>query len=131
MHGGRGNDTIDGQIGRDVMFGDGGDDLLNGGGGNDFLSAGRGVDVLNGGEGNDVLRAAAPGDVHPGGDQVGDTVDGGPGNDRINTRDGEVDRITCGPGFDRAVLDERDVITDSSASAPKGSCERVVRRPAR
>src|SRR4051812_20314275 len=131
MDGGRGNDTSFGQQGRDILFGGLGDDVQDGGGGNDVLSAGRGVDVENGGEGNDVLRAAAPRDVHPGNDQVGDTLDGGAGDDRFRTRDGEVDRITCGPGFDRAFLDGRDVISDSSAQAPKGSCERVVRRPAR
>ena len=69
--------------------------------------------------------------MQPGNDQVGDTLDGGPGDDRFRTRDGEVDRLTCGPGHDRAVLDGRDVIVDSSAENPKGSCERVVRRPAR
>ena len=39
----------------------------------------------------------------PGGevDQVGDTLDGGTGNDVFRTRDGEVDRITCGDGNDR------------------------------
>jgi len=36
----------------------------------------------------------------PGVDQVGDTLDGGNGDDRFRTRDGEVDRITCGPGND-------------------------------
>jgi hypothetical protein len=77
-----------------------------------------------------VVRAGARGDVRPGNDQVGDTLDGGNGNDRFRTRDGEVDRITCGPGFDRAFLDGRDVISDSSATSPNGSCERVVRRPA-
>ena len=65
----------------------------------------------------------------PGGevDQVGDTLDGGPGNDVFRTRDGEVDRITCGDGDDRALLDEVDVITDATAENPNGSCEKVVR----
>jgi Ca2+-binding RTX toxin-like protein len=113
------------------MFGGPGDDVQNGGGGDDVIRSGLGVDFADGGEGNDVLRAGAPRDVRPPHDQVGDTVVGGAGNDRFYTRDGEVDRITCGPGFDRAFIDGRDVITDSSASAPKGSCERVNRRPAR
>ena len=67
----------------------------------------------------------------PGVDQVGDTLDGGNGDDRFRTRDGEVDRITCGPGNDAAFLDQVDVIADASAEAPNGSCERVERRPAR
>jgi Ca2+-binding RTX toxin-like protein len=131
MFGGNGNDTAYGESGRDLVFGGNGDDVLNGNGGDDVLRAGLGVDTLNGGDGNDVLRAGARGDVSPGNDQVGDTLDGGNGNDRFRTRDGEVDRITCGPGNDRAILDERDIISDSSAANPNGSCEQVVRRPAR
>jgi Ca2+-binding RTX toxin-like protein len=60
-------------------------------------------------------------------DQVGDTVAGGNGNDTIRTRDGEVDRVTCGAGRDRALLDQVDVISDATAENPKGSCE-VVKR---
>jgi hypothetical protein len=46
----------------------------------------------------------------------------------FRTRDGEVDRVTCGPGNDRALLDNVDVITDATASNPNGSCEIVQRR---
>src|SRR5204863_9140216 len=90
-------------------------------------------DVSSGGDGNDVLWALARGDVAPGPgvDQVGDTLDGGNGDDTFRTRDGEVDRITCGPGNDRALLDNVDVITDATAAAPNGSCETVDRKPAR
>jgi hypothetical protein len=70
--------------------------------------------------------------VHPGPngevDTVGDALDGGPGNDRFFTRDGEVDRITCGDGLDVAQLDTVDVITDATTANPNGSCEKVVRR---
>jgi len=70
--------------------------------------------------------------VHPGPngetDTTGDTLDGGPGNDTFHTRDGEVDRITCGEGNDNALLDTVDVITDATAENPNGSCERVVRK---
>ena len=58
---------------------------------------------------------------------MGDTLDGGPGNDRFRTRDGEVDKITCGDGYDVAYLDTVDVITDATAANPNGSCERVIR----
>ena len=78
------------------------------------------------------MWALARGDVHPGPngevDQIGDTLDGGNGNDTFHTRDGEVDRITCGPGNDRALLDNVDVITDATAENPNGSCETVVRK---
>ncbi|MEA2308713.1 MAG: hypothetical protein QOI65_999, partial [Thermoleophilaceae bacterium] len=62
-------------------------------------------------------------------DTVGDTLDGGPGNDRLHTRDGEVDTVTCGEGHDRALLDEVDVIADATSENPNGSCE-VVKRAA-
>ena len=89
-----------------------------------------GQDTTYGGDGNDDLWALARGDVAPGPgvDQVGDTLDGGPGNDTFRTRDGEVDRITCGDGNDTALLDNVDVITDATAENPNGSCETVVRR---
>ena len=67
----------------------------------------------------------------PGVDQVGDTLDGGNGDDTFRTRDGEVDRITCGPGNDRALLDHVDVIVDATAATPNGSCERVQRKAPR
>ena len=46
----------------------------------------------------------------------------------FRTRDGEVDRVTCGAGEDRAFLDGFDVITDATAENPNGSCERVARK---
>lgn len=59
--------------------------------------------------------------------QVGDTLDGGNDDDVFHARDGEVDRITCGPGNDTALLDTVDVITDATAENPNGSCEIVTR----
>ncbi len=56
-----------------------------------------------------------------------DRLDGGNGNDRFRTRDGEADVITCGEGNDRAILDTVDVISDATAENPNGSCERVER----
>jgi Ca2+-binding RTX toxin-like protein len=126
--GGAGNDTSDGQGGRDRMAGGPGDDNQSGGPGNDVIYANRGTDTSSGGDGDDVLWAMARFDVAGPGDQVGDTLDGGNGNDEFRTRDGEVDRITCGPGNDRARLDQFDVITDATAENPNGSCEHVVRK---
>jgi Ca2+-binding RTX toxin-like protein len=134
IHGGAGNDTSSGDAGRDFMSGGTGDDAQDGGAGNDVIFANVGQDTSTGGDGNDVLWAMARKDVAagPGVDQVGDTLDGGNGNDRFRTRDGEVDRITCGPGdHDRAFLDQVDVITDATAENPNGSCERVERRAPR
>ena len=61
------------------------------------------------------------------GDPTGDTLHGGPGDDTLRTRDGEVDRVDCGPGTDDARLDLVDVIADATPANPNGSCERVVR----
>lgn len=132
IYGGSGNDTSDGENGNDLMAGGSGDDVQRGGAGNDLIFANAGVDQSFGGDGNDVLWALARSDVRPGPggevDQTGDALDGGAGNDRFHTRDGEVDRITCGDGNDRALLDEVDVITDATAENPNGSCEKVIRR---
>lgn len=131
IFGGRGDDESHGENGRDRMVGGKGDDVQFGGGGNDVIFANRGVDTSVGGAGNDTLWALSRKDVTPGPDgevdQVGDTLDGGEGNDRFLTRDGEVDRITCGEGRDRAFLDEIDVITDATVEDPNGSCEKVRR----
>ena len=84
------------------MAGGTGDDVQDGGAGNDMIFANLGADTSSGGDGNDALWALARGDVQPGPngavDTVGDTLDGGAGNDTFRTRDGEVDRITCGAG---------------------------------
>jgi Ca2+-binding RTX toxin-like protein len=94
------------------------------------MFANLGVDTLSGNGGNDVLWALAKGDVASSGDPIGDTLNGGDGNDRFHTRDGEVDRITCGAGFDRVRADQFDLITDATPSDQTGSCEVVVRRDA-
>lgn len=133
IYGGAGNDQTNGGPQGDRIFGGSGDDVSAGGAGNDLILANLGVDKSFGGPGNDNLWALARGDVHPGPngevDTVGDTLDGGTGNDRFHTRDGEVDTISCGPGHDRAILDMVDVIADATPGNPKGSCE-VVKRAA-
>jgi Ca2+-binding RTX toxin-like protein len=131
VYGGSGDDQDYGQNGNDIMAGGTGNDTQWGGPGNDKIFANLGQDTTYGEDGNDDLWALARGDVQaaPGQvDQTGDTLDGGNGNDRFHTRDGEVDRITCGPGRDVALLDNVDVITDATAENPNGSCEKVVRK---
>lgn len=63
---------IIGFSGDDMISGDGGDDYLYGGDDADTLDGGDGYDYLDGGEGNDVLFGRA-----------GDTLKGGPGNDKF------------------------------------------------
>jgi uncharacterized repeat protein (TIGR01451 family) len=68
LHGGTGNDHLEGGAAADKIFGDlgndkltgnGGDDLLDGGPGNDHLLGGLGDDQLLGGPGNDTLDGGA------------------------------------------------------------------------
>ena len=71
---------------------------------------------------------------HPG--EPADTVNGGRGHDRIYVRDGEPDRVTCGPGNDRVMADYRDdVAKDCERVDPKDEtmqeCARVRRGRAR
>ena len=49
-----------------------------------------------------------------------DLLDGGPGNDTINARDGARDTIRCGAGKDTVAADKKDIIARG--------CEKVVRR---
>jgi hypothetical protein len=129
--GGPGNDRSDGGPDNDRLAGGPGDDTQAGGPGNDRILANAGQDHSIGGDGNDDLWALMRADVTPGPngevDPNGDTLDGGFGNDVFHTRDGEIDHITCGDGFDRAQLDTVDVIDDATAAHPDGSCEKVRR----
>jgi Ca2+-binding RTX toxin-like protein len=121
---GRGHDTVDGGRGRDVLRGWRGNDTLNGGPGNDLIFAQRGVDMVNGGSGADSLWALARRDVSRQSGEPTDTVNGEAGHDSIHVRDGEADKVTCGPGNDRVVADHRDDVAND--------CERVKRgRPHR
>ena len=74
LWGGYGNDTLNAvDNGRNRLHGGKGDDTVNGGAGRDKLWGGFGTDTLNGGDGNDVLHSLAP-------DGQVDTLDCGPGD---------------------------------------------------
>jgi hypothetical protein len=82
----------------DRLRGNPGHDCLIGGTGRDELEGGRGDDRLTGGAGRDTLR-----------DEDGvDAFYGGGGGDYVNARDGRRERVRCGPGVDRAVVDAGD-----------------------
>jgi hypothetical protein len=85
------------------------------------------VDTHFGGPGDDRLWAMAKRD-RLAADGTGDTLVGGPGNDTFRTREGQPDKIDCGPGIDVAFADFKDIIVDASPANPKGSCERVLRK---
>jgi Ca2+-binding RTX toxin-like protein len=116
---GRDNDTVEAGPGRDLVFSGYGDDTVNGGPGNDLIFAQRGVDTVSGGEGSDELWALARKDVTKQPNEPTDTLDGGPGHDLIRVRDGEADKVTCGPGVDRVRADYKDQVAND--------CEHVNR----
>ena len=75
-------------------------DRLHGTAAAETIKGGRGNDRLSGGGGKDVLL-------------------GGPGRDLLESRDGFRDRVDCGSGRDRAIVDTLDRVR---------RCERVKRR---
>jgi hemolysin type calcium-binding protein len=91
-------DRLSGKSAAETLRGGRGNDRLSGGGGNDLLLGGPGNDRLSGDAGRDDLRGEA-------------------GNDLLSARDGRADRIDCGPGRDRAVVDAID--------APVRGCEQI------
>lgn len=114
-------DSIDGGSGNDTLYGDGtcpagqtnpsycatGETVLDG---NDNILGGSGDDAIFGQGGNDDID----------GGSGTDTISGGSGNDQILARDDEKDTIDCGPGTDKVTADKIDVIASN--------CETVSRK---
>lgn len=103
--------TIDAGAGNDVIVAGKGNDTLKGGPGNDELTGGRGDDIVDGGIGRDLLI---------GDGSTPDPVDEEtgimppppvPGNDKISSRDDEVDTVNCGGGADVATVDLVDEVS--------------------
>jgi large repetitive protein len=110
-----GDDLIKGKKGRDRLFGNGGNDTLVGGKGRDKLRGGPGDDILSGGRGNDRM-IGGPGRNEL--NMVNGVEQGSPGNDVIDARNGQLDEIDCGAGFDTVYVDRaEDGVID---------CERVI-----
>ena len=101
---------MDGTGKADRLRGTAGGDRIKGGGGNDRLNGKAGEDCVKGGNGRDRVA----------GGKGADKLGGGGGNDRIKARDGERDRVRCGPGRDRVTADRADRVSRR--------CERVRRR---
>jgi Ca2+-binding RTX toxin-like protein len=97
VEGGEGDDTLSGGAGDDTLSGRGGDDTLHGNGGDDVLDGGGnstcGHDVLDGGADDD--RLVVDGQVK---------ADAGPGDDRLEAREGCPGGAEAhgGPGVDTA-----------------------------
>jgi Ca2+-binding RTX toxin-like protein len=92
-------------------------DLLLGNAGNDRLKGLAGADCLEGGSGNDRLTGGAGNDKLYG-DRGANRYDAGAGNDFVDAVNGVRETIKCGPGLDRATVDQNDVVL---------GCERVTR----
>ncbi len=82
-------DKIKGRGGDDKLNGRDGDDCINGGGGADRIKGDTGADKLVGGRGRDRLIGGADDDV-------------------LRSARGGRDRVRCGKGEDKAVVDRRD-----------------------
>jgi N-acetylglucosamine-6-sulfatase len=99
--------------------------LLTGTAGNDYIRSVNLEDTVEAGAGNDTIYAAPPLAVAAQSDYYlatalgpGGHYYGGEGDDRLETRNGRIDYIDCGPGHDRAIIDTFDVTV---------GCEQVSR----
>ena len=114
LRGGDGRDLILGGPRRDVIRGEGGEDRIYGRGGDDSIDSGPGADRVVAGAGDDTVLARAVA-----GDEVGDLISGGPGDDSISVVNGVRDRVECGAGRrDQLRVDTLDVWD-------RASCEKV------
>jgi hypothetical protein len=95
--------TPSGRVARGTRRGD----KLRGTPWEDQLFGMRGDDRITGLAGADLIKGGADQDSIKAGDGV-DLVIGGGGNDRIWARDGEADRVKCGGGRDKALVDRQD-----------------------
>jgi hypothetical protein len=102
---GKANDGMPGEgdnVHTDVedVYGSPGDDTLTGDRANNTLDGGAGNDSITGGKGFDGLY-------------------GGPGNDTINSKDGSMDVVDCGPGTDRVIaFDKADKLSHCELRGP-------------
>lgn len=79
--------TITGSSGSDLLVGTTGADLISGLGGADTIDGAAGDDTLDGGSGRDSVAGGSGRDVFRGTFELGDTVDGGDGFDRLQGLD--------------------------------------------
>jgi Ca2+-binding RTX toxin-like protein len=98
LHGGSGEDFLQGGDGDDEIYGD--DDKLyaDGGSGNDKIYGGSDEDTIYGGSGNDELYGYGSPDLLGGGDND-DTIDGGAGADTMYGDDGDDTFNGCADGY--------------------------------
>ncbi len=100
--------TIRGTAAADRLRGTPHADVVCGLGGNDTIVGGKGNDRIVGGAGNDLLVGGAG----------RDTLVGGPGNDVFKARDGRVDVLVGGAGYDLAQADAIDHLSGIETVVP-------------
>jgi hypothetical protein len=128
---GDGDTDVTGQFSVLLVEGAGGEDVISpqadyaaaaarrvllGGGGSDTLTATPDGAFLHGGNGRDRLIGGARADNLTGG-RGRDLIRGGKGRDLVRAIDNFRDRVSCGPGFDRAKVDGIDRVR---------GCERLI-----
>ncbi|MFE6967517.1 calcium-binding protein [Agromyces sp. NPDC057679] len=117
-YGGSGADLVHGNGGADHLYGETGDDEVWGDGGDDFGYGGPGGDVVFGNAGSDQLHGQEGGDLIVGGHyglsgaDVGDTMYGGPDDDRAFGDDVDID------GGANGVLDALDDVSITPSGDP-------------
>ncbi len=123
--GGPGNDGMFGGTGPDNMLGGSGNDFVFGAAGSDSAVVGEeGRDIVDGHTGTDRMLDEEGGDWLVDGplDEASkdDVLSGGDGDDILfgDHVPAVKDIVSCGGGFDRAVVDRKDVVADD--------CERVL-----
>ena len=107
VRGTRKKDKLFGSIAGDEIRARGGNDRINAQSGDDCVNAGKGRDRVKGGDGDDKLL----------GKGQKDRLKGGDGADVIKARGGSRDKVNCGKGKDRAIVDRKDRVSKS--------CEKV------
>jgi hypothetical protein len=107
---------VDGGEGDDQLRGTA--DIARGGPGNDGIVGAR---LLEGGEGDDTLSKSSS-DGAPG------RLDAGPGDDRLQSRDGHLDELLCGDGRDVVVRADDSERPDASCESGQGVARVVTPR---
>ncbi len=118
LFGGADHDTLEGGAVSDRLYGQIGDDSLLGGPGVDWVLGGEGADTLDGGDGPDRVDGGAGNDLLFGGTGLfPDRLLGGEGDDTLDgsarpgtgepRAQGDIDRLTGGPGNDHYWVDSR------------------------
>jgi hypothetical protein len=122
--GGPGNDGVSGGSDSDTLLGSSGNDFVFGYKGTDSVVGEQGRDLIDGGTGSDRMLGEGGGDWivdgHLDEASKNDVLSGGEGDDILfgDHVPAVKDTVSCGGGFDRAVVDRKDVVAND--------CEKVL-----